>query len=130
MTDWNPRTNGTLRGFLIVLAVAAALTAAGQAGAIGISVVFLVLQITFAVVIAIFLFRLWRQNREEIATWPRRVRVVFYGGAALAVANIVASLLTAYPSSGLEALVFFFVLAACIFSMWRAWRDQHTYGYA
>jgi hypothetical protein len=28
-----------------------------------------------------------------------------------------------------EALVFFFVLAASGFSMWRVWRDEHTYGY-
>jgi tellurite resistance protein TehA-like permease len=129
MTDWNPRTNGTLRGFLIIIVIAAALTAAGQAGAIGIALVFLILQIAFVVVIALFLFRLWRQNREEIATWPARVRAVFYGAAALALANIVLSLVTVYPSGGLEALVFFFVLAACVFSMWRAWRDQHTYGY-
>ncbi len=129
MTDWNPRTNGTLRGFIIVVAIAAGLTAAGQAGAIGLGLVFLVLQIAFVVVIALFLYRLWRRNREEIATWPGRVRAVFYGGAGLAFANIVLSLVTVYPAGGLESLVFFFVLAACGFSMWRVWRDQHTYGY-
>ena len=31
--------------------------------------------------------------------------------------------------TGLEALVFFAVLAAAGFSIWRVWRDAHTYGY-
>ena len=129
MADWDPRTNGTLRGFLIVVAVAAALTAAGTAGDLTIALVFLVLRIAFLVVIAIVLVRLWRRNREDIATWPLRVRMVFYGGAALALVNLLAAFLFPWPDGGLEALVFFLVLGACGFAMWRAWRDQHTYGY-
>jgi hypothetical protein len=129
MADLDPRTNGTLRGFLIVVAVAVALTAAGTAGDLTVAVVFLVLRIAFIVVIGIVLFGLWRRNREDIASWPLRVRIVFYGGAALALVNLVAAFLFPWPRGGLEALVFFLVLAACAFAMWRAWRDQHTYGY-
>lgn len=129
MTDWNPRTNGTLRGFIIVIAIAAALTAAGQAGAIGLGVVFLVLRIAFIVVIAIVVYRLWRSNREEISTWPGRARAVLYGGALLALIDVVATLITPWPAGGLEALIFFFVLGASIFAIWRVWQDQHTYGY-
>jgi hypothetical protein len=129
MTDWNPRTNGTLRGFLIILAVAVLITASGQAGAVGLELVFFVLRIAFIVAIAFFVFRLWRSNREEISTWPLRARAVFYGGAVLALVDLVASLFTSWPESGLQALVFFFALAAAAFSMWRVWRDQHTYGY-
>ncbi len=129
MTDWNPRTNGTLRGFLIIIAIAAAITAAGQTGAIGLGLVFLILRIAFLVVIALFVLRLWRQNREEISTWPNRSRVVFYGGALLALVNLAATMFVPWPSGGLEALIFFFVLGACGFSMWRVWQDQHTYGY-
>ena len=129
MADWDPRTNGTLRGFLIVVAAAAALTAAGTAGDVTVAVVFLVLRIAFIVVIGIVLFGLWRRNREDIASWPLRVRIVFYGGAALALVNLAAAFLFPWPRGGLEALVFFLVLAACAFAMWRVWRDQHTYGY-
>ncbi|MBD0290503.1 MAG: hypothetical protein ICV74_04535 [Thermoleophilia bacterium] len=130
MTDWNPRTNGTLRGFLLILVVAAAITASGSAGAVGLGLVFLVLRVAFIVVIAIVLLRLWRSNREAISTWPRRARVVFYGAAALALVDLVAaSFLPGWPSGGLESLIFFFVLAASGFSMWRVWRDEHTYGY-
>jgi tellurite resistance protein TehA-like permease len=128
--DLNPRTNGTLRGFLIIIAIAAALTALGTIGDIGLGIVFLVLRIAFIVVIALVVFRLWRSRRDEISMWPRRSRAVFYGGAALALVNLVASVvLPGYPTGGLEALVFFFVLGACAFAMWRVWRDEHTYGY-
>ena len=129
MADWDPRTNGTLRGFLIILVVAAAITAAGTAGDVGIGLVFLILRIAFLVVIAIVLFRLWRSNREEFGMWPGRARAVFYGGAALALVNLGAAVLTPWwPTGGLEALVFFFVLAASGFAMWRVWQDQHSYG--
>jgi hypothetical protein len=127
--DWNPRTNATLRGFLIIVAVAAAITATGRAGALGVGLVFLVLRIVFIVVIAIALFALWRRNREDISTWPLKSRAVFYGAALLALVDVAAAFLwPAWPRGGLEALVFFFVLAACGFTMWRVWQDQHTYG--
>jgi hypothetical protein len=128
--DWDPRTNGTLRGFLVIVAVAAAITASGQAGAVGLGLVLYALRIAFIVVIAFALFRLWRRNREEISTWPARARVVLYGAALLALVDVVVAFVLPgfWPRGGLEALVFFFVLAACAFAMWRVWRDQHTYG--
>ncbi len=129
--DWNPRTNPTLRGALIIVAVAAIITASGTAGDIGLALVLLVLQIAFAVVLAIVLYRLWRTYRGEIGLWSLRARVVFYGAAAVIFANLIGSFLPRvnYPSNGLEALVFFVVLGACGFAMWRVWQDQHTYGY-
>ncbi len=129
MTDWNPRTNGTLRGFLIILAVAAVITASGSAGAIGLSLVLLLLRIAFLVVIAIVVFRFWRSRRDEIGMWPTRARVVFYGAAAVALVDLAATFLTPWPQGGAEALIFFGVLGACAFAMARVWRDQHTYGY-
>ena len=101
----------------------------GRGGAIALGTFLLVLRIVFLVVIAIVLYRLWRSRREEIAEWPRRARIVFYGAAALAFANLLANFVTTYPSGALEALVFFGVLAACAFALVRTWRDQHTYGY-
>ncbi len=128
--DLDPRTNGTLRGFLIIIAIAAALTALGTIGDIGLGIVFIILRIAFIVVIALVLFRLWRSNREEISTWPLRSRIVLYGAALLALVNILPAFVLPglWPRGALEALVFFFVLVACPFAMWRVWRDQHTYG--
>lgn len=127
--DWNPRTNPTLRGALIIVAVAALITASGTAGDIGLGLVLLVLQIAFVVVLMIVLYRLWRTYRGEIGLWSLRARVVFYGAAALIFANLIGSMLSRYPENGLEALVFFVVFAGCGFAMWRVWQDQHTYGY-
>ena len=125
--NWNP----TLRGALIIVVIAALITASGTAGDVGLGLVFLILRIAFIVVVAIVLYRLWRANRERIAEWPRRSQIVFYGAATLALVNVVASFApwVAWPDTGLEALVFFGVLGACAYAMWRVWRDEHTYAY-
>jgi hypothetical protein len=127
--DWNPRTNGTLRGILLILVAAALITASGQAGVIGLSLVLIALQIAFGVVIAIIVYRLWRTHRGAIGLWPLRSRIVFYGAALLALVDLVGSWVLRFPSNGLEALVFFGVLVGCGFAMYRVWQDEHTYGY-
>jgi hypothetical protein len=121
------RINPTVRGLAIVVVSAAATTAAGAER--GLDYIFVALQILFLVAIAFALYRLWRNNRHELAVWPLRAQVVFYGAALLAIADVVASFVLAYPENGLESLVFFVVLFAAGFAMWRVWRDQHTYGY-
>jgi hypothetical protein len=122
------RLNPTLRGFAIILLIAAAVTVL-QLQTTLFSLLLLV-RIAFFLAIAFFLFLLWRDRREEIAMWGRRSRAVFYGAVALAVTNIGAAILLAsYPVGGLEVLVFIAVLAACGYALWRIWRDEHTYGY-
>jgi hypothetical protein len=96
---------------------------------VGLEIILLFLQILFLLAIAYVLFMLWRRRRDEISMWSARSRVVFYGGAALAIANIGLAFTSWYPVGGLESLVFLLVLAAAVFAMWRAWRDEHTYGY-
>ena len=68
---------------------------------------------------------MWRERREEIGTWPTRARVVFYGAAALAVADLAVNWYGG--AHGLEVLAFVGVLVACGFAMWRTWRDQRTW---
>ncbi|HEY7197566.1 MAG TPA: hypothetical protein VH306_10285 [Gaiellaceae bacterium] len=121
------RIGPTARGFLILVVVAAAITALQLQ--IALNLVLLLLNILFLVAIAMVLYTLWRNNRHEIATWSLRARFVFYGAAALAIFNIAVSIATSWPDTGLQALVFFLVLAACVYAMFRVWRDQHTYGY-
>ncbi len=123
--SWNP----TVRGFVIIFLVAAGITASGTAGDLGVSLVFLVLRIAFVVVVALFVFTLWRRNREEISLWSRRSRAVFYGAAVLALVDLVASFTTSWPRTGLESLAFFGVLVACAYAMWRIWRQEHTYAF-
>ena len=119
--------NPTLRGFLIILAIAVVIFVL-QLQTTLISLL-LIARIAFFLAIAFFLFLLWRERRGEIAMWSASSRVVFYGAVGLAVVNVGAAILAPYPSGSLEVLVFIFVLAACGYSLWRIWRREHTYGY-
>ena len=119
--------NPSLRGFAILVVIAAIITAFQLE--LGLEVVLVFLQILFLLAIAYVLFMLWRNRRDEIAMWSRRSQVVFYGGAALALADIGLAFTSWFPQGGIESLVFLFALAVGGFAMWRVWRDEHTYGY-
>jgi hypothetical protein len=117
----------SLRAFGILVLIAAVITAL-QLGT-GLVVILIFLQILFLLAIAYVLFMLWRRRREEIAMWSLRSRLVFYGGAALAMAAIGLALSPWFPNTGLETIVFLAALVGGVFAMWRVWRDEHTYGY-
>jgi hypothetical protein len=121
------RVSPTVRGIAIIVLIAAVITALQLQ--IALESLLLIARIAFFLAIAFFLFLLWRERREEISMWPARSRAVFYGAVGLALVNIGAAVLLPWPSGGLEALIFFFVLGACVFAVWRVWRDEHTYGY-
>jgi len=113
----------TARGFLIIAAIALVVVvlnlyvALATAGAL--------LRIAFFLAIAFFIYLAWRDRRAEIAVWPRRALVAFYGGAIVAVAAFGNYVLNG--AHGLDAVAFIVIVALCGFSMWRAWRDQHSY---
>jgi len=114
----------TIRGFLIIAAVAAVIVALSLQPTL--TALFLLVRIAFFLAIAFFVFLLWRERREDIAVWPRRAYVAFYGGAILAVVTFGVYVLRG--ASGLDAVAFLMILGICGFSMFRVWRDQHTYG--
>src|SRR5262245_13733586 len=119
VSDMNP----TVRGFILIAAFSAVIVAIDaesalvQAG--------LLLNIAFGIVLAIVVYRIWRGQRHEIATWPGRAQFAFYGAPVLIVADLVA--FWYWRPSGFAALAFFLVLGISGFSMFRVWRDQHTY---
>ena len=115
--------NRTLRGFLILIVVSIVIVALRLEATL--AALYLIAKIAFLLAIAFFCYLLWREHRSEIETWPARARWVFYGAAALIVADIAA--LSFFNESGLDAVAFVLVLAAGGFAMWRTWRDQHTY---
>jgi len=117
----------SLRAFGVLVLIAAVVTAL-QIGA-GLEIILLFLQVLFLLAIAYVLFTLWRRRREEIAMWSLRSRLVFYGGAALAVTAVGLAFSPWFPNTGLETIVFLAALAGGLFAMWRVWRDEHTYGY-
>ena len=117
------RMNPTLRGFLIIAAIVAVIVVLQLEATL--VALLLIARIAFLLAIVFFVYLMWRERREEIAAWPPRAVVVFYGAAVLAVADI-----GAYwygGAHGLQVLAFVGVLAGCGFALWRTWRDQHTY---
>ena len=118
--DMNP----TLRGFLIIGVIVLGIIILNQQTAL-LSLVYLT-RIAFFLAVAFFLYLVWRERRGEISTWSSRAQWAFYGAAVLALVAI--GTFIVYGASGRNALAFFVILGLCGFSMFRVWRDQHTYG--
>src|SRR5215208_1483730 len=76
----------TLRGFLIIGAIAAVVVALSLQPTL--VALFLLVRIAFFLAIAFFVFLVWRERRSDIALWPRRASVAFYGAAILAIATL------------------------------------------
>jgi hypothetical protein len=119
--DMNPM----LRGFLVIGLIALVVVLLNLQNTV--NALLLIASIAFPLAIAFFIYLLWRERRGEISVWPARVRVAFYGGALLIVADLLAFFFVG--ASGLDAAAFLLVLGLSGFAMWRAWRDQHSYGY-
>jgi fucose 4-O-acetylase-like acetyltransferase len=125
MRRWS-ELSGTVRGFIIVLAIVAVVFALQLERTL--TALYLLARIAFLLAIAFFVYMVWRERREQIGSWSERSRVVFYGSALLIVANVGLRIL--YPTSGgLDLLAFLAVFVLAGYSMWRVWRAEHTYGY-
>ena len=113
----------TLRGFLIIGLIAAVVMVLNLY--VALFTVAILLQIAFFLAIAFFVFLMWRERRDEISTWSDRERGVFYGSALLIVAALGSYFVQGLP--GYDALGFMGVLAGAGYSMFRVWRNRHTY---
>ena len=120
-TDMNP----TIRGFLILGLIALTIVVLNLYTAL--ASLYVLARVAFLLAIAFFFYLLWRDRREEIGTWPTRAKFVLYGGAALIAFDIL--VFGFWGASGLSAVAFLLVIGLSGFAMWRAWRDQRTYGY-
>ena len=117
--------NPTLRGFLVIAAIALLVMVLNLY--VALASLYALAGIAFFLAMAFFVYLLWRDRRQEISVWPRHAKLAFYGGA-LAILVALGGYFVSHPS-GLDALAFLLVLGLCGFAMWRAWRDQHSYGY-
>jgi small-conductance mechanosensitive channel len=115
--------NPTLRGFLIILAIVAVVVVLQLQATL--AALLIVARVAFLLAIAFFVYLMWRERRQEIASWPARARIVFYGAAVLAVADLGVNWYGG--SHGLQILAFVGVLVLSGLAMWRTWRDQHHY---
>jgi hypothetical protein len=114
-----------VRNLLILAAVSVAIVALNQETSL--VTASRLLQIAFVIAIAAVAYLVWRDfGRREISLWPTAQQYVFYGACGLFLVDL-AWFFYAHPS-GPDALVFFLVAAACVFSAWRIWRRQTTYG--
>jgi hypothetical protein len=117
------RMNPTVRGFLIIAAIAFAIIVLNLY--VALASLFLIAQIAFFLAITFFIYLMWRERRDDIGAWPTRARVAFYGGALVILAAIGAFIID--RPSGYAAIAFLFTLALAGLAMWRTWKDQHTY---
>ena len=120
VADMNP----TARGFLIILAITGLIVALSLYQTL--TALYLIARVAFFIAIAVFVFLVWRERRSEISSWSTRSQTVFYGAALLIVTDL--GVFFWRGISGPDALAFFVVLGVCVFSMWRVWRDEHSYG--
>jgi cytochrome c oxidase assembly factor CtaG len=123
MGQFFSRMNPTLRGFLIIIAIAAVVVVLRLQSTV-VSLLLLA-RIAFILAIAFFIFLMWRERREEISMWPGRARIVFYGAALIAVADLAVNWYGG--AHGFDVIAFVAILALCGIAMWRVWRDQHNY---
>src|SRR2546423_6288628 len=123
---WFGRLNPTLRGFLVIAAIAGIVFVLNlEQTLVSLS---LILRIVFFLAIAVVVYMFWRDRlRLEIATWSQRAQGVFYGAALLVVADFGAYFWPGRRTVGLDAFAFVVVLMISGFAMWRTWRDQRTY---
>jgi hypothetical protein len=124
MSTFFSRMNPTVRGFLIIVAIAAIIVALQLEATL--TALLIIARIAFILAIAFFIYLMWRERRDEIGAWPTRARVVFYGAALLAVADLGADWYGG--AHGGQIIAFLAVLVLAGLAMWRTWRDQHTYG--
>jgi hypothetical protein len=117
------RMSGTVRGLLIIGAVAAVIVVLQLW--MTLAVLTLLARIAFMLAIAYFVFLMWRERREGISMWPQRAQWVFYGSAVVAVADV--AVYWYGGAHGMEVVAFVAILALCGFAMFRTWRDQHRY---
>jgi hypothetical protein len=120
-SDMNP----TLRGFLIIGAIALTIVVLNLY--VALASIYAIVQIAFFLAIAFFIYLVWRERRQDIAMWPRPAQFAFYGGAILIIATISALILVG--ASGLAAAAALLTIIVCAYAMFRAWRNQRTYGY-
>ena len=128
MGRWWSELNGTVRGFIIILAIATVVFVLNLEGTL--LSLSLLLQIVFFLAIAVVAYMFWRDRlRHEIDTWSDRSRRVFYGSFALVLVDLAVYFWPGRNTAGLDAFAFIVTLILAGYAMWRVWRSERSYGY-
>lgn len=116
--------NPLVRGLLIVALVAVVVVVLQLQATL--AALYVLARIAFFLAMAFFLYLVWRDRRSDIAAWPRRAQVVFYGAVGVLLADV-AWFVLGGGHQGLDAFAFVAVLLLAGLALWLTWRDQHTY---
>ena len=119
------RLNPTVRGFMIIAAIALTVVVLNLYNVL--ASLAILARIAFLLAIAFFVFLMWRERRDEIATWPVHARLALYGAAILVAFDLL--VFGFWGASGLGAVAFLLVLVICGYAVYRVWRSQRSYGY-
>ena len=121
----------TIRAFAIILAIVCVVVIFQLYTTL--AVVSALLQVAFFLAIAFFIFMLWRERRGAIALWPTRAKWAFYGAVLVLLANLGLYFgARLFATNGLKingwtGAAWLLVFPLCGYTIWRVWRDQHTY---
>lgn len=121
----------TLRAFAIIFAVVLVVMVFQLYATL--MIVSALLSIAFFLAIAWFLYLVWRERRDEISLWPARAKWGFYGGILIICANLALYFgsriagVGGLEINGLVGVAWLLVFPICGYSIWRIWRDQHSY---
>jgi hypothetical protein len=116
-----------VRNLLILAAIAALVTATGEASARLLSAILIVANLALFGAMLYFGYTIWRQNRGTFDLMEPRLRYALYGcSIAIAVVVLTAPLwVRGFASSA----VFFLLLAGLGFAIWRLWQESRRYYY-
>lgn len=120
----------TLSAFAIILVIAGIVMAFRLSS--GLAVIWAAVSILFVIVMGWWLYSRWREHRDEISYWPAPARWAFYGAFLVLIVNIGVYYGSALASHGLKingltGVAWLLVFPLCGYTIWRVWRDQHTY---
>ena len=119
------KLNPSVRGFLIIGAIALTVVVLNLYNVL--ASLAILARIAFLLAIAFFVFLMWRERRDEIATGPVHARLALYGAAILVAFDLL--VFGFWGASGLGAVAFLLVLVICGYAVDRVWRSQRSYGY-
>jgi hypothetical protein len=111
--------------FGLVALLALALTALPGGGS-ALNLVWTVLTIVFFTVIALFVYRLYREHRFELDALATRQRLVLYCSVGLALLTFTATQ-RLFAQGGVGVLLWLALLAACSYGVFWVWMRYRSY---
>jgi hypothetical protein len=115
------------RNLLILAVIAAIITGTGQASARALSAVLIIANLALFGALLYFGYTIWRANRGTFDLMESRLRYALYG-CSIALALVVLSA-PLWVRGFASSAVFFLLLGALGYAIWRLWQESRRYYY-